>query len=40
VAGSFESGNKPSGNKMWEFSWLAEDLLVSQKGLCLMELVS
>ena len=27
-------------HKMWGMSWLAENLLVSQEGLCTMKLVS
>jgi len=36
----FEHTNEPSGcHKIYGISWLAEQLLASQKGLCILELV-
>jgi hypothetical protein len=41
VAGSCECGNEPSGfYKTRGISWLADDLLASEEGLCSLELVS
>jgi hypothetical protein len=41
VVGSCECGNEPSGSrKIRGISWLTEDLLTCQEGLCYMDLVT
>jgi hypothetical protein len=40
VVGFCENGYEPSGfHKMQEISWLAEDILATQEGLCSMVFV-
>jgi hypothetical protein len=40
LGGCCECGNEPSNSKMQGISWVAENVLASQEGLCSIQLVS